>query len=183
MLAKPRAFLVPVTFSILALEKMTVLFFFLEQKLYYEFTTLVGDSCIWLLWNGAGNQRTIPFSLQGSVSGSWHVILSVYGYREKANSPSSVPLVLTTLVTTQVLELGVEGGGRHFSHLTIKPFCSRLSWAYLSCAIVCLMMTSDLILKLRTLCPRLPPLNAKQAPACIICTSDHGLHIRDALPL
>lgn len=32
MLAKPRAFLVPVTFSILALEKMTVLFFFLNKN-------------------------------------------------------------------------------------------------------------------------------------------------------
>lgn len=89
-----------------------------------------------LKWNWK-SEDGFPVTLQGSVWGSWQVTISVspsLWRQRKAIFPSSVPMVLTTLVTTQVMGFG-EGWG--LFPLAIKQLCSRLQPSSSSPVLLC----------------------------------------------
>lgn len=150
--SQAQGFLVAGHFSILGWKKMTEHFFSwikIVLGVYHPCLTQLHLTALKWSWKSEDNFHLVsrvPCVVAGKSHSQW---APHYDYREKVNVPSSMPTVLTILVTTQVVEWGWGFGdwGVHFSHLTIKQFCSWLSWAFrirFSFAIVCLTMTSSL---------------------------------------
>lgn len=113
MLAKPRAFLVSVIFQFWAGRKWQNIFFSWTKivlGVYHPCLTQLHLTALRWSWKSEDNfylVSRVPRVGAGRSHSHW---VPHYGYREKSNFSSSMPMVLTSLVTTQVVECGFRVG-------------------------------------------------------------------------